>query len=301
MSIADPTMSFGIGDLSPSAEAVDVRGHRAYLNLTPFAGQLGWRLGDGTAVYLTSARVSGDELVEVGRAIDVAPDRTLVVPSGSLPVGLALERSTAPGEWDARLGAEVSYARPDARLALRLQTGGEWLLDNLVRDRLASAETARTVTVHGVRGVLSTYQGTNGGHSVMWTVRPGVVAEVRADGISAEDALAAAQSVKEIDQAEWDSLVARFGQTPASPPESRGSGPDRHAEVGAILCDLRATWLAEPTRRAGALTGVRQLRATAVAERLDRDSDILVVLDDMIGAMTDGDEQAVRSIPGGGC
>ena len=303
VSVVDPSVPFGIGEQSPTAKVVDVRGRQGYLNLTPpLVGQLGWKLDDGTVVYLTSSRLSGDELVALGRALDVAPDRTLLVPPGPLPGGVGLVRTTSPGESDSRIGAEVAYRRGEATVDLRLQTGGPWLLDELARDRLVSAGAARSVTVDGVGGVLTTYAGPGQSHAVIWPVRPGVVAEVRADGVPAEEALAAAQSVEEIDEGAWRELVARF--EPAPPPSGDTAGPHRHEEVAATLCQLRDAWLAAPAggpARADAVTRLGELRATAVAERLERDSDIVVVIDDLVAAMGAGDVDTVRSTPGGGC
>ena len=304
--VARPSTPFGIGDQSPTATEVDIRGRTGYLTVTPpLVGQLGWRLADGTVVYLTSARLSGDELVAFARALDVTADRTLIVPAGPLPAGLALLRAATPGEWDAGQAAEVSYGRRDARLELRLQTGGEWLLDDLVRDRLASAAAARAVTVHGQPGVLSTYQGAGDSHAVIWSPAPGVVAEVRADGVPVDEALAAARSAKEVDEDAWRELVARFPVEPSPPAAPPATASDRHHEVLSDLCRLRGAWLAADgageATRADLVDRVRELRATAVAERLDRDSDIVVVLDDLLQAMQAGDTEAVRSIPGGGC
>jgi hypothetical protein len=303
VSVVPPSVPFGIGEESPTAAVVDVRGRRAYLNLTPpLSGQLGWKLDDGTAVYITSTRLSGEELVAVGRALDVAPDRTLVVPPGPLPGGVRLLRATSPGEWDGRMAAEVAYRRGEAAVDVRLQTGGAWMLDELVRDRLVSARSARAVTVAGVPGVLTTYAQPGESHSLLWPVRSGVVVEVRADGVPADEALAAAQSLEEIDEEAWRELLARFAA--ATPTGDDAEGPGRHEKVAATLCELRAAWLAasgSDRARSDALDRLGELRATAVAEGLDRDSDIVVVIDDLVAAMAAGDADAVRSIPGGGC
>jgi hypothetical protein len=305
VSIADPTVPYGVGDENPAATQVDVRGRTGYLHLTPpkvgEVGQMGWRMADGTSVYLTSTRLSEDELVAFARMVDVGPDGKLVLPMPSLPAGLAFQRGTTPGEWDARFHAEVSYRRGRASAELRLQTGGEWLFDDLVRDRLVSASASRSATVQGAPAVVTTYQGQGQHHSVMWTVRPGVVAEVRADGVSADEAVALAQSVETVDEEVWNGMVARYSRESQPPVPDGLVAPNRHAEVHAELCELRGTWLAQPPARADVLSKVRELRATAEAQHLDRDSDIVAVLDDMVTAMAAGDADEVRSIPGGGC
>ena len=90
---------------------------------------------------------------------------------------------------------------------------------------------------------------------MIWRVGPGVVAEVRADGVSDDEALAVAQTVREVDERTWRDLAARF----------------------------------------------RALRAKANAQGLDRDSDIVAVVDDLLAAMQADDADEVRSIPVGGC
>ena len=308
VSIADPTVPYGLGEENPAASRVDVRGRTAYLNVTPAlvgpVGQMGWRMADGTSVYLTSSRLTEEELVAFARAVDVAPDRGLVLPMPALPAGLAFERSTGPEERDGRLHAEVSYRQGRRSAELRLQPGGEWQFDNLVRDRLVSASAARAVTLDGAPGVVSTYQGPGQSHAVMWRVEPGVVAEVRVDEVSADEAVAVARSVKEIDEGEWQDLLARFRSPSPSTADAAPIGPSPHEQARFELCTLRGAWLAGNAGEAGraeVVSDVRALRARAAAQGLDRDSDIVVVLDDLLAAMQSGDPQAVRSIPGGGC
>lgn len=190
-------------------------------------------------------------------------------------------------------------------MELRLQTGGEWRLDDLVRDRLVGASASRSVVVQGAPGVVTTYHGPGRHHSVMWTARPGVVAEVRADDVSAADAVALAQLVKEVDEEAWRDLLARFQGASPLAPTYEGAGPDRRLEeVTSTLCELRGAWLAGPAGevgRADVEERVRDLRATAAAEQLDRNSDIVVVLDDLVEAMHSGRADAVHAIPAGGC
>jgi hypothetical protein len=309
VTIADPTVPYGLGDENPAATRVDIRGSTGYLNVTPpwvgEVGQIGWRTADGTSVYLTSTRLSEEELVAIARLVDVAADRTLMVPDGPLPAGLAFERGTAPGEWDGRVRAQISHRRRGGGAAeLRLQTGGEWLFDEVVRDRLVSASASRSATVQGAPGVVTTYQGPGQHHSVLWMVRPGVVAELRADDVSADEAVAVAQSVKEVEEQVWRDLVARFSTEPPVPNGIPSPGRDRHEQVVSALCELRGAWLAGTSGdvgRADVEERVRELRTTAAAEDLGRNSDILVVLDDLVEAMHSGHAAAVRSIPAGGC
>jgi hypothetical protein len=289
---------YGVGDQSSSASRVDVGGRTAWLQ--QYTGMpvtsLGWRLDDGRAVHFLALRIDEDELVAAARTAVVADDGTVSWPEGSLPSGLALRRSTETPTGP-RATAEVGYRRGESRYTLRLQQGGDAVLDDLIRDRAASALEIGDTTVDGVPAVLSVYQGDDGS-SLMWPVRPGVVAELVASGSSAQaDLVATAALVTEIDEAGWQELLDRHAPRP-QPPSPDGAG--RMEAVIESMCDLRGDWLAaDEAGRAELVRLMGALRRHAVETGLDRNSDIGVVLDRLVAAMSAGDATAVRSIPDG--
>ena len=298
VTVAAPAAGYGVGDLSSEARAVtvgtDAGWIQQYTGLP--ATSLGWYLPTGQAVHLVGLRLDESELMAAGRDLQVAADGSFTWGRGSPPVGLALDRATE-SPLGPRTTGEVSYARGAARLSLRLQEGGDAVLDDLIRDRAAAALEIGQTTVGDVPAVLTVYEGEDRS-ALMWQVRPGVVAELVGYGSAKGDIADAASSISQIDEAAWQDLRRPFREPAAA---SSADAADGLPSVVRSMCELRGEWLAAGGGGGGAESGqLKDLRRHAVETGLDQDSDIVAVLDRLLAAMAAGDAATVRSIPEGG-
>jgi hypothetical protein len=228
VTVVGAQVAYGIGEDPSSTDVVDISGLTGYLiDYTSLpATSLGWRLPDGRAVHLIGLRLSHDDLVAAGRAIQVAADSTVTWPEGSMPADLAFSRSSVVPKEPART-SEVLLKGDRKSLDLRLRIGGEGAFYHLVRDRAASSAYISSVSVSGLPGVFSMYErypsgpggqdsrGVSATATLMWQVRPGVVAELVTDGVIGDkdaaqaDLIGAAESLREISEAEWRALIDR--------------------------------------------------------------------------------------------
>ena len=292
--------AYGIGADNPASRPVDVNGLPGRLfDMTSLIKSLGWHQPDGRAVHLVGARVTDDDLLAAARSMRVDPDgrpgwtsppvRGLVLTSPSV-------RTTGP-----RRSAEVRYELATGRVSLRVQEGGEAVLMELVRDRAASAAELRAAEVDGVAAVMTRYADQDR-WALLWEVRPGVVAElVVSDLAPGMDVLDVAGAIREASAAQWEAVLDRGAAVAGAGAGSRGASPDQAAATVEALCRLRGEWLAADTGgRAEGEGLLRNLRRHAVEVGLDRNTDLVAVLDRLLAAMAAGDAARVRSIPEGG-
>jgi hypothetical protein len=287
---------FGIGELSPSARAVDVGGRQGWLDhKTAIASTLGWREEAGEAVYLIGVKLSDDELLAAATVL--ALGNTVNSHPEALPPGLGLTAAPGPESGGVSATSEVQLQRGPAQVSLRLAAAGEGNLAGLAADRLASAAEAAQVPVRGTTGLLVRYEH-GAEHSLMWLDPAGFVGEVRAGGVAAGEVVAIADSLAEIDEAQWRALVERFA--PPEPPALDVEG------ARAAMCEARALWLAahqagNRAQAASVAARTRTLMGVAAEAGLGERSDIVVVIGRLGDAMASGDETTVRATPAGGC
>lgn len=328
VTVAGAQIPYGIGEdgSDPTASSVDIAGLTGYLTAYTSlpATSLGWRLADGRTVHLIGLRLSDDELVAAARAIQVAADSTVAWVAGSMPANLELRRTTVVAR-EAALTSEVLLKGDRRSLNLRLESGGDAALDYLVRDRAASSAYISSVTVSGGTGVFSVYERdqTNPGvqdprdvagtATLVWQVRPGVVAELVADGAvgdpaqASTDLIAAAESLREMSDAEWSGWVARNANDPsATEVVGAHAGEPDYVEVDLVasMCAAQVEWLAaqvngDADQRSRVLAKMRQIFDQAAADDIGRNGDALVQLKRVVDAAEAGDVESVRSIPEG--
>ena len=298
---------YGIGE-SDSSVPVDIAGQEGrLLHYSALTTSLGWPRADGTLVHVIAAGVPDDTLANMARSIETAMAEGLA-PLTELGDGLALRRSGSLDLGPSRHG-EVAYKGPENRTVdLRLLSGGPTRLDGLVVDRLTSAGSWRALTVGSQPAVVSTYaDGPEVGpptRAVMWMVRPGVVAELVARGLSDEEIGAALASIEEVDEAEWDALVAKTAAAnrPADsgPPAATSEAESPHTAFLAELCKASSVWLhaveaGDAGGRDTVAADIHSVRDKGEAAGLGRDSDIVVIADRIVAAVDAGDADAVRS------
>ncbi len=139
----------------------------------------------------------------------------------------------------------------------------------------------------------------------MWMVRPGVVAELVARGLSDDEIGAALQSIEEVGGDEWDALVARTAAAnrPADsgPPAAATSEAESpHTVFLAELCKASSVWLhaveaGDAAGRDSVAADIHSVRDKGEAAGLGQDSDIVVIADRIVAAVDAGDADAVRS------
>ncbi|HVF13175.1 MAG TPA: hypothetical protein VM942_01180 [Acidimicrobiales bacterium] len=300
--------SYGIGD-GAEVKEVDVAGRPGRL-LSPdgaAAVSLGWQREDGSIVHLIAVGVADEDVAAAGTAMEEALVREQAPPA-TLPGTFELRRATPP-EATASSLAEVVYAARERHVQLRLTSGTTYRLDSLVLDRLASSGSWRPAVVDGKSGVMATYQdvgdAAGAARTLMWAFSDGVVAELTAQGLTEAEMEAAAASIREVDDAEWNELLARFVERPSGPEEAAGEDPLRDLTIE--ICHLRDRWLAahavgtqgRPVE-AGVVGQLESVIEKGRAAGLGDRSDILVVAERLGAAMAAGDAAAVSSIPEGG-
>ncbi len=268
---------------------------------------MGWPRADGTLVHVIAAGIPDDTLANMARSIETA------VAEGRAPLtelgdGLALRRRGSLDLSPSRHG-EVTYRGPENRTVdLRLLSGGPTRLDGLVLDRLASAGSWRALTVGRQPAVESTYaDGPEAGpptRAVMWMVRPGVVAELVARGLSDEEIGVALASIEEVDEVKWDALVAKTAApnrpTDSGPPAAESGTESLHTAFLAELCKASSVWLhaievGDAGGRDTVAADIHSVRDKGEAAGLGRDGDIIVIADRIVAAVDAGDADAVRS------
>lgn len=289
VTVAAPGSHYGVGDRSSEARAVPVAGHDAWLQQysTLPVWSLGWYTPEEAAVHLVGLRLSEDALVAAGGDLRVMDDGAVSWASGG-PSGL-VEQRTVDLPLDARSTAEVRYVGDDGQLTLRIQDGGQPVLDDLVRDRAVASAEIRQVEVGGVPAVLARYEA-GSRSSLMWEIRPGVVAELVARGAVHDDIAEVAGSVTEVGQADWQAVLAPF-----APP---ANDPAAVADITVKVCQVRAQWLeADGPDRAASTRTFASLRPYALSRGVDERSDILADIDRLTTAMVAGDEATVRATP----
>ncbi len=297
--------AYGIGE-GPAVTTVDIGGRPG--RLVDGGGpvlSLGWPREDGSIVHLIAHDFANDGLLAAGRALEGALALGQDPPT-SLG-GLALARATRPegSRWDQ---TEVSYRSGSRVVELRLTTGGPYEHDSLLLDRLASATSWRTASFDGTAANLATYQQSpdvspgEQARTLIWIAGDGVVAELAAQGLTEAEIEAAAASIREIDEAAWGDLVARFDGRTGGPEEDEGRDP---LPAMAEICQLRDRWLAthaagDPDVEAALVAQLGSVLAKGRAAGLGETGDILVVAQRLLDAMAAGDTAAVSSIPEGG-
>ncbi|MFN2503645.1 MAG: hypothetical protein ABR540_05330 [Acidimicrobiales bacterium] len=291
---------YGIGDQSPEAERFDVNGRPAFLiPYTSTVSGLGWNLDDGRMVHLVAVQLDRDQLLAAAHALDVGADGRLISDPAALPAGMTLSQEAVPAPPAPYAQSEQQYLGPSGQVDLHLQTGSPYRLLDLVLDRMASSEGAMDVSLGSAAGVLTRDMGGSG--SLIWPVRPGVIAEIRATRLTVEEMIAAAKSLKQVDEPSWDELLAMAPEAPQTL-----STPGAQSDALESLCRVRAEWLAATAAgdhrgQDQAVVELQSLRDAVAADGLGRDSDLLVVFDRLLRAVRSGDEAAVSATPGGGC
>lgn len=288
--------AYGIGDVSPAAETVDVNGQTGFLlPQSSIAIGLGWRRPDGSAVHLVSVRLSPPELLAAARALAVGAQALTWAP-GSMPAGLELLRATKPGR-SSTFSAESDYAGAQGKgFVVRVKTGDEYIVDSFIADRAGAARALAQVDVGGVPAVLSTYD-RGDRQSLIWAVRPGLMVEVDAVGLTDAEVVAVARSIRPASDDEWAVLLGRVspGPSPASTANDRAI-----AEVGQARCEVRTEWLAANARgdrgtQDAAAGKLADLLAGQRAQGVEPNGDIFLVVDRLVQAMRKGDVAAVQA------
>ena len=296
-----PGENYGVGDRSPTAVAVEVGGQPAWLqSSTTLAKSLGWYLPDGRAVHLVGLRVTDEELLALGRDLRVGPDGTFTWASGSPPGGLTVEGAgTIPSGM--RPTSDVRYEIGNTRASLRLQGGGQPVLLDLVADRAASASELRSYPVDGQAGVLARYEG-QPRWALVWEVRPGVVAEVvLSDPPAGMDVGTVVEAIREVDESMWQDVLDEGAPRERPVSSSLVEEGQRTTEIARSMCRVRTRWLGgDVAARALAVEELRNLRRHGLEVGLDRNTDLVAVMDRLLAAMAAGDSAKVRTIPEGG-
>ena len=298
--------AYGIGD-GPDMKPVDVDGQPGRLIATSgTVTSLGWPREDGSLVHLIAHGLPDDDLLAAGQALEGALALGQAAPT-TLPGGIALSRVTRPegSRWDQ---TEVSYGSGSRLVELRLTTGGAYEHDSLVLDRMASSSSWRSASVDGRAANLATYQGSDDvaqqARTLIWVVDDGAVAELTSHGLTEAELEAAAASIRQIDEGQWDELVARFE---GAPPVGQEVAPAADAYGRVHGRDLRhpgpvAGGPGRRRRRSCGRGGGRSAghRREGPGGRARPDGDILVVAQRLLDAMAAGDDALVSSIPEGG-
>ncbi len=224
------------------SQAVDIAGRPGHLVRPDTPGFLStfvrWTLASGQGVEVNGLQVSDDELLAVARAVEVGSDGSVAWPAGSLPPGLALLRTSMVGT-DGELTTNVTYAKGRRVLSLDLRHGGAGQLDEVLIGHSASAVALNDVEVAGVAAVLVRFPAAAGA-VLVWQVRPGVVAQMLAGTVESAAAgstdteptppaeltaelASAAASLREVSEAEWGDLLARFSPPAPADAEERAA------------------------------------------------------------------------------
>ena len=298
--------SYGVGD-GPEVLEVDVAGRPGRIFSTgDVTVSLGWPRTDGSIVHVLGVGMSDDDVLASGQAIEYALAAGLPL-SPTMPGGIELRRSTPPDTSPSR-HAEVDYQSGSRSVGLRLVSGGQYRLDDLVLDRLASSAGWRAATVAGTPAVLSTYPPVGdraGVVSLTWAVGDGVVAELTADGLSDAEIQAAAASIHQVDEVAWNEVRAAADALQAVSVPGQAEVDALHESVTAEMCQARNGWLkardaGDRAVEAASLANVADLREKGQAADLGDTGDILVVMERLLDAMAAGDDALVSSIPEGG-
>ena len=142
--------------------------------------------------------------------------------------------------------------------------------------------------------------------AVMWMVRPGVVAELVARGLSDEEIGVALASIEEVDEAEWEALVAKTNTattnrpTDSGPPTAASEAESPHTTFLAELCKASSVWLhaidaGDTGGRDSVAADLHSLRDKGKAAGLGQDSDIILIADRIVAAVDAGDVDGVRA------
>lgn len=158
-----------------------------------------------------------------------------------------------------------------------------------------------SVDIRGTSGLLVTYN--DSGHSLVWTESPGVVAELVADGLTPDEVVEAARSLARVDEAAWAALAASH---PLGRPGTDPPAIDADMAL-AGLCQARAVWLdgratGDQARMKSAVDRLVRLRDGGQMDELAKSTDLVVILNRLVEAMSKGDVATVQtSFPDGGC
>ena len=298
--------SYGIGD-GPAVQAVDVAGRPGRMFATGEPNvSLGWPREDGSLVHVLGVGLSDGDLVAGGETIERALAAGQPVPA-AMPGGVELRRSNSSDTSPSR-HAEVEYRSGTRSVGLRLVSGGQFRLDDLVLDRLTSSARWRSATVAGTPAVLSTYPpvgGRAGGVALMWAVAEGVIAELTASGLSDAEVETAAASIHQVDEAAWNEVRATSDALQAIPVPGQAELDALHGDVSTEMCQARNGWLKARAAGDRATEAASVANLTAVLEKgqaagLGDTGDILVVMQRLLDGMAAGDDALVSSIPEGG-
>jgi hypothetical protein len=203
----------GLGIPEPGeagVETVQVAGHEAGLSrYNPDVPSLGWHLADGRVVYIRSWELSIDELLSFAGGLDLRTGGT-GFDAVTLPRGLAEDpvEEAQMTEYGMR---ELSYDTPTGTVEIRVNLSGEDGFESYVSDRFDSADTVEQIVVFERPAVLVHYGGTQR-WSLQWrhttTARVEVVVE-GGDRSTVDDVVT---GLREIDEADWQDLLERYGR-----------------------------------------------------------------------------------------
>lgn len=289
--------SYGFGEQSPTARTVDIGGRTGFLmRYTSLSRSLGWQLADGSGIHLISLRLSDDDLLVAARAMERVAGATTWAPD-AMPAGLVRLRETPGGEAVSPATAETDYVgEKGAGMQVRVQAGGQHVVDDYVLDRAASARQVSEVRVDGAPAVLSVYE-EGDRRSLIWAVRPGFMAEIDGTGLTDGQLVEAAESVRVAGDEEWRKLLA----IPVDPgPGQLPANIDAIADLAKSRCVLRDEWLAAVRDGDGRAAGPAVAKLTGLiaryrAEGIEPNGDIFVVVDRLIAAMRSGSVAAVEA------
>lgn len=281
---------------NPAGTSVAIGDQTAVLQqLNNASRSLSWQAASGPSVHLTSMVLNAEELVAAGRALVVDAHGGITWTGGAPPAGLVLQRTSTVSYDSPRPEAEVDYTWQGDRMTLRLQAGDVGVLDDLVADRVAGSGAVEQIPVGGATAAWINTDG--GGVSVIWPVRPGVVAELVAEGSARQKAAAALQSVRELSADEWNALVKRAAATAKGTAKAIDPAAGRREE----LCRMRAKWLGsgqakDPAGQATVTDMVKALVEKATAAGWGKDGDIGALAQRLLDAMARGDTAAVAAV-----
>lgn len=205
---------------TPDPTPVRVQGSEVILATDPFGQRTArWYQADGREVGLLTYGLSQAELVTVIESLVPADAATAApaLPAGFTPIktgSMGGPTSFTSQSWEAGDGDRFSVTVTEH--------------SDVTKDDLASSiPGSRATKVRDTTGLFLA----QGEAHLVWIERPGTVVSLQASGLSERELIAIAESLRPVDEARWQELIA---QHRPSPPQELTAPPDIGPPPGAV-------------------------------------------------------------------